>query len=770
VDVGALRIGIDSQRVKIGSLRVGGGNKRRDCSVLDRSVEGDIEMELGYLKAKDIYYPQVIKQMKAKRNSFLQPIFEAFTNAIEALEDMREITGKKLQDSSITISVFSSTELFKQDPPIPYFQKLVIEDDGIGFNDEQFARLQMLRDSRKGHSNKGTGRMQYLFFFDETSVSSIYSDSKSKTGYKQRNFTLSKKWAQHENAIIRLDKEDEVNADKTSTILTFTGEIDISDKRTANPYYTQLTAEFIKQEISKHYLPLFCSIREDFPKITINTVVDMNVTSTLTITAGEIPKPDQSDKIEVPYSTLINGKIISTENKETFNLNAFCLDAVDLPENSINLVSKDEIISDVKVKFDGMLPTDSIDGNHFLFLISGAYIDKKDTDTRGQINIYNSVEFIKKNNGELPLDDDILIDDIEVATNKKILALYPEIAAKRKEKDRDITELSRMFLLNPDTLRGMTFSIDESDDSILYKVYQKDAKLVAQKDAAIRRHLQDIKTLTPSREKVYQDDLKQKVNDLVKDIPQQNRTALTQSVARRRLVLELFDLILNKKIDSLKGDGRIDEELLHNLIFQQNSNEPENSDLWLINEEFIYFQGCSDKQLCKVEIGGEKLFREEFEQEEERYLKSLGENRITKKPDILLFPDEGKCIIIEFKAPVENVSYHLTQIDRYASLILNFTEEKFNIKTFYGYLIGESIEPRDVIGTSSSFMYAEHFDYFYRPSINITKFDGNGKIDNSGTGSLYTEIIKYSTLRDRAKLRNKIFIKKLGMETTHAHP
>jgi hypothetical protein len=342
--------------------------------------------------------------------------------------------------------------------------------------------------------------------------------------------------------------------------------------------------------------------------------------------------------------------------------------------------------------------------------------------------------------------------------------LYPEIKAKRNEKDKDIAELSRMFLLNPDTLRGMTFGIDESDDSILYKVYQKDAKLVAQKDAAIRMHLRDIANLTPSREKAYQDDLKQKVNDLVKDIPQQNRTALTQYVARRRLVLELFDLILDKKINSLKDEGRIDEKLLHNLIFQQNSNEPEDSDLWLINEDFIYFQGCSDKQLCKVEIGGEKLFKEEFEQEEERYLKSLGENRMAKKPDILLFPDEGKCIIIEFKAPSENVSYHLTQIDRYAGLILNFTDEKFNIKTFYGYLIGESIEPRDVLLTSGAFIYAERFKYFYRPAINVTKVDSDGRIDNSGTGSLYTEIIKYSTLRDRAKLRNKIFIKKLGME------
>ena len=39
---------------------------------------------------------------------------------------------------------------------------------------------------------------------------------------------------------------------------------------------------------------------------------------------------------------------------------------------------------------------------------------------------------------------------------------------------------------------------------------------------------------------------------------------------------------------------------------------------------------------------------------------------------------------------------HLNQINRYASLIRNFTNEDFQIVTFYGYLIGEGINAKEV--------------------------------------------------------------------------
>ncbi|MEM9685412.1 MAG: hypothetical protein AAF934_00640, partial [Bacteroidota bacterium] len=65
------------------------------------------------------------------------------------------------------------------------------------------------------------------------------------------------------------------------------------------------------------------------------------------------------------------------------------------------------------------------------------------------------------------------------------------------------------------------------------------------------------------------------------------------------------------------------------------------------------------------------------------------------------------------------------------------------------------IEPRDVRGTVSRYEHSYQFDYLYRPATNVTGFDGRTD------GSIYTEVIKYSTLLERAKQRSKIFIDKL---------
>jgi len=88
-------------------------------------------------------------------------------------------------------------------------------------------------------------------------------------------------------------------------------------------------------------------------------------------------------------------------------------------------------------------------------------------------------------------------------------------------------------------------------------------------------------------------------------------------------------------------------------------------------------------------------------------------------------------------------------------LIHNFSKEDFRLNTFYGYLIGEAIDVEDVRDYDADFKSAYHFDYLFRPNKTIA-----GKYGKSD-GSLYTEVIKYSTLLKRARRRNEIFIKKL---------
>lgn len=250
------------------------------------------------------------------------------------------------------------------------------------------------------------------------------------------------------------------------------------------------------------------------------------------------------------------------------------------------------------------------------------------------------------------------------------------------------------------------------------------------------------------------------VKQFTKIVPLQNRTGLTKYIARRKLVLKVFEMVLNRELKKLENGERIDEEILHNLIFHKHSDNPDQSDLWLFDDQFLYFKGTSEYKLDKICIDGTKLIKEKLTKEEEEYkirntYDDKKKDRGILRPDIFLYPEEGKCVIIEFKAPDVDVSEYLDQITLYASLINNLSNDKFKIHTFYGYLVGENVDYEAISDKNPYFIEAANLKYIFRPDYPI-----KGKF-NKSQGNLYTEIIKYSDIFERAKNRNRIFLEKL---------
>ncbi|NVO10503.1 MAG: ATP-binding protein [Bacteroidales bacterium] len=701
-----------------------------------------------YLSATGIKYSGRLHKIK-KSDDKLQPIFEAFTNSFEAILLSKKNKQSNSLDEIILKFHFTSFDKFLN------FQTFSIEDTGIGFNDENFDRIFNFDDESKGFNNKGSGRVQYLHYFDKAEYLSIYEDKQSKTGYKKRTFKLSKTKAFIEkNAIIFYEDTIDFKSDKSKTILTLNQLLNSQDIS----FYNQLDIEELKQIIINHYLLNFCVHRNSLPLITIQDYIDNKLNREITISEKDIPKKDQEKPINISYSKIsADRKVIETTgDKAEFIIKCFKINKEQLKENEIKLTSKGEIATS-KIKLDVLKPDEHINNYRYLFLISSDYLNDLDEDNRGDLQITSKDDF-KKKYRENPMYSDnpeILLDDIQEQTNNTVLLMYNEIKQKIEEKTQKIEELKKMFLLSDEAIKEAKFGINDTEDKILEKVYAADARVVAKKDAEMKNQLERIDSLDTTADD-YFEKLEQEVNDLVKAIPLQNRTALTHYVARRKLVLDLFDKIQRKQLEIQKtGNRNIDEKLLHNLIFQQNSSNPEKSDLWLINEDFIYFKGKSEGRLNQVEIDGQKLFKETFTKEEDEYLLSLGENRKINKPDILLFPEEGKCIIIEFKNLGVNVSDHLTQINKYAYLIRNFTNDDFQIETFYGYLIGEAINPFEVQSADSDFKIAYKFDYLFRPAKTVLG------IKNRLNGSIYMEVIKYSTLLERASQRNRIFLEKI---------
>lgn len=700
--------------------------------------------KLGYLVNEGLYYPAILNGV-SKSNNPLQPLFEGFTNALEAISQLHQDPKKEI----IKVKIFYDADLFDE----KVMNKLVIEDTGIGFNDEEFQRFLTFQDNRKGYNNRGSGRLQLIHSFSDVQYASSYNDNGE---FKRRQFHLSKSAPfLKENAIAYLDSYGKSDLNQNFTSLTLSGLLQEKDK-----VHFNMTLENFKDIILTRYIQYFCAHRDILPKILFEAYKGGDLEESLEIKNEDIPAADSKDEFDLHYQSYTGERFSQQDKKETFTVQAFKISKNKLPKNVMTLTSKGEIVEgkDFRMSLDVLGTEDHLENNRFLFLISSPYVNDNDSDVRGQLRIP------RRSDEQSLFDKDfILLEDIESGANSKILSMYSELAVKAEEKQKRVSDLKDMFLLSDDYLKNLNISINDNEEKILEKVYSQESKMAAKKDAELKKKFDELTNLNPTSSN-YDSELGLLVKDLVKEIPHQNRANLTHFVARRRLVLELFDKVLKRELQMQKHGRNEDEKLLHTILFAQHSSSSRQSDLWIINEDYILFEGVSEAELKNVTIKGNKIFKETFTHAEERFINANKEKRLSKRPDVLLFPAEEKCIILEFKTPGTNVADHLAEINYYASLILNLTKDEFPIKIFYGYLIGETLEPLDVRFNDSDFINAEHFNFSFRPYKRII-----GEFKNF-EGSLYTEVLKYSTLLERASARNKSLINKLFEEEEDEPP
>ncbi len=164
-----------------------------------------------------IYYLGILNDIKKSKDHF-KPIYEAVTNALESIKLTYTDGGR----GSININLFFKSSTI---PNEFIFDQIVIEDTGIGFDAENFERLERFKDTRKGFFNKGSGRFQFLHFFETAKYVSIY---KENDNFMQRSFTLSKQYI-NKNAIISGHNVIKSGADSKKTVLTLHGLLDAKD-------------------------------------------------------------------------------------------------------------------------------------------------------------------------------------------------------------------------------------------------------------------------------------------------------------------------------------------------------------------------------------------------------------------------------------------------------------------------------------------------------------------------------------------------------------
>lgn len=120
-----------------------------------------------FIKAQDLSFVGVLHDIK-KSKTALQPIFECFTNALEAIK-IKQNTYKS-HKGEITIRI-NASETTVQSTEL---KSISITDNGIGFNDEEFKRFNTFKLTNKGFKNLGSGRIQYVHYFDTTTIKSVF--------------------------------------------------------------------------------------------------------------------------------------------------------------------------------------------------------------------------------------------------------------------------------------------------------------------------------------------------------------------------------------------------------------------------------------------------------------------------------------------------------------------------------------------------------------------------------------------------------------------
>ena len=118
----------------------------------------------GHFVEQTISYESLMKKRVKKHSSFLQPIYEAVSNSLEATKGKGDFVVIKLKVSKSSI------------PDKYEFNSIEIEDTGCGFDKENLVRFYHLFDESKNCNNLGSGRIQYLHFFGHTEIRSVYLD------------------------------------------------------------------------------------------------------------------------------------------------------------------------------------------------------------------------------------------------------------------------------------------------------------------------------------------------------------------------------------------------------------------------------------------------------------------------------------------------------------------------------------------------------------------------------------------------------------------
>lgn len=637
-----------------------------------------------------------------------------------------------------------------------------VVDNGSGFNDVSYERFTQILDKTKGYNNRGTGRLQYIHRFAEVSIDSHFAE---RDTWLRRQFKCNKQkfiYTDIEGVKGIWGTENSVLSKYQTTVhmkgfKAINGDHNFLKKLSFDSFVSLIRSQFSlrayldkKKEIN---VPTF-TLRFEYQ-------VDTD-SSEIRLKPEDFRAPKQEGSFEVNYHRACLDKKSKVEFQrdqetppETIKWAVFEFNENEITSHGAYLCSKDIPVEEINNPI--LSKKTSFNGKKKITAFYGDYLDKpnhvNDAVDSFTIKKRNQVTERDISNDMFEASSCVYFEDIVDKATAELQNIYEDVTKAQELLKKSVLDIAKSLGMSLEIARKVKISLSDNDDSITEKLYAVEGIFLAEKSNKTRKMIDELSSLDPTASD-YQQKLTETSTEISSLIDSQNKEELSKYVVRREIITSLLGMALKVQLKTQvaplpKGKNRDREGVIHDLIFKRKQSKGPN-DLWILNEEFVHFEGFSELKIKDFKMSNGKSLVDPTNNEE---MNSYGFNS-NKRPDIFLFAEEGKCVIVEFKEPETNLSHYLHQMPQYCKLLANYSGIK--ITNFYCYLIGEKISPEADLDEYEESVNGD----WYRDSIPVKRAGG----DRARIASIRMEIIKLSDIHKRAHRRNKNFALKLGLD------
>ncbi|MFD1001945.1 hypothetical protein ACFQ21_21650 [Ohtaekwangia kribbensis] len=646
-----------------------------------------------------------INEKKLAYNNTLLPLYEAIINSIQAIEE-----GSSTKPGIVDVDIIrlnqKGLELDGQEL-LPEIVDFVVRDNGIGFTEANYESFNFAHSTYK-KGGKGIGRFTWLRAFQAAEIESRFYENDQWNLRKFRFEPTKKGIEQH-----TLEK---VNSTTDRyTIVKLKGLKDDYRK------WCNSKTEDIAFKIIEHAFIYF--VATDCARIRINDLGTTTVVNDLfnVFTGGKVKNknlPIRDNKFTLRivklYSSKIDNKIhYCAHNREVISEKM----SIDIPELDNFLVDKD--------------------GNFSIAVyVEGKYLDENVNDERTSINFSKSdLEY----SGETTQEElrKKITDLLHTEFEDQITKLSEVRITKVKEFVSQHPRYKQLLKYKSDKLKKIPSTLSEEKMEIeVFKIQQELELDVKKETNTVLKFIEnedDIDAFNAQHKELYA------------KVVEVGNAKLSEYVVHRKLVLDLFEKLLNKKAT---------EKAVHSLIFplQKLSDEIgfEDHNLWMLDEKLSYHKYlASDKSFKKIK---------------------LAKSESAERPDIIIFnkpfafTNDDKpyhsIVLIEFKRPMRDdytdLENPILQINRYAREIIeghakDKNEREFNFREntpIYAYIVCDLTKKLKEFADDAGYKILPNSDGYFSFNDNY---------------NMYIEIISFDKVLRDSKERNRILFEKLNL-------